>query len=125
MDDFLRLPDLSSVITDSHFVARDRMGRHLTFLARIVNDGSTPQAKGIAVDEKHGDRERDGKATLYGDGAAYFTRTNGKPQVCAKNLPLTYKNVSVTVCARAGRSTSTAGRARAGPPTASRRSPAC
>ena len=96
VNDFLRLPDLGNVITDSHFVARDRMGRHLTFLARIVNDGWTTQAKGIAVDESNTVTvDENGKATLYGGGAAYFTRTNGKPQVCVKNLPLTYKNVSV------------------------------
>ena len=51
VDDFLRMPWLSNVITDSHFVARDRMGRHVTFLARIVKDGWTTQARGIAVNE--------------------------------------------------------------------------
>jgi cyanophycinase len=96
VNDFLRLPNMSNVITDSHFVARDRMGRHITFLARMVNDGWTAQAKGIAVDESNTVTVNEsGTATLYGDGAAYFTRTNGKPQVCAKNLPLTCKNVSV------------------------------
>jgi cyanophycinase len=96
VNDFLRLPHLANVITDSHFVARDRMGRHITFLARIVNDGWTAQAKGIAVDESNTVTvDENGRAMLYGDGAAYFTRTNGKPQVCAKNLPLTFKSVSV------------------------------
>ena len=96
VNDFLRLPYLGDVITDSHFVARDRMGRHLTFLARIVNDGWTTQAKGIAVDESNTVTvDEKGTARIYGDGAAYFTRTNGKPQKCVKNLPLTYKNVSV------------------------------
>jgi cyanophycinase len=96
VNDFLRLPYLTNVITDSHFVARDRMGRHITFLARIVNDGWTVQAKGIAVDESNTVTvDENGKAMLYGAGAAYFTRTNGRPQVCAKNLPLTYKSVSV------------------------------
>ena len=42
----------------------------------------------VAVDEN-------GHAVLWGDGAAYFTRTSGTPQVCAKNKPLTYRNVSV------------------------------
>jgi cyanophycinase len=96
VNDFLRLPHLDDVITDSHFVARDRMGRHITFLARIVNDGWTAQAKGIAVDESNTVTvDENGRARLYGDGAAYFTRTNGAPQVCAKNLPLTYENIAV------------------------------
>ena len=32
---------------DSHFVTRDRMGRSLTFLARIVNNGWAAQPRGI------------------------------------------------------------------------------
>jgi cyanophycinase-like exopeptidase len=96
VSDFLRLPYLDAVITDSHFVARDRMGRHLTFLARIVNDGWTPEARGIAVDEDNTVTvDEMGTARLYGAGAAYYTRTNGTPQVCAKNLPLTYADISV------------------------------
>ncbi len=96
VNDFLRLPYLGNVITDSHFVARDRMGRHITFLARIVNDGWATQARGIAVDEDNTVTvDENGQARLYGDGAAYFTRTTGKPQVCAKNLPLTYEGISV------------------------------
>jgi cyanophycinase len=96
VDDFLRMPWLGNVITDSHFVARDRMGRHVTFLARIVKDGWTTQAKGIAVNEDNTVTVNEkGQAELWGDGAAYFTRTNGVPQVCAKNKPLTYRDVSV------------------------------
>jgi cyanophycinase-like exopeptidase len=94
--DFLRLPWLTNVITDSHFVARDRMGRHVTFLARIVKDGWTTQAKGIAVNEDNTVTvDENGRAILYGPGAAYFTRTAGAPQVCAKNKPLTYRSISV------------------------------
>jgi cyanophycinase len=36
---FLALPGLDNVITDSHFVTRDRMGRLVTFLARTLADG--------------------------------------------------------------------------------------
>ncbi len=37
--DFLSIPVLKGVITDSHFSQRERMGRSLAFLARIVQDG--------------------------------------------------------------------------------------
>src|SRR5215470_3700618 len=37
---------------DSHFVTRDRMGRSLVFLARIVNNGWAAQPRGIGVDEQ-------------------------------------------------------------------------
>jgi cyanophycinase len=35
-NDFLHLPNLNKVITDSHFSPRDRMGRLVGFLARLV-----------------------------------------------------------------------------------------
>jgi cyanophycinase len=96
VNDFLRMPWLNNLITDSHFVARDRMGRHVTFLARTVKDGWAAQTRGLAVNEDNTVTvDENGHAVLWGAGAAYFTRTTGAPQVCAKNKPLTYKNVSV------------------------------
>jgi cyanophycinase len=101
--DFLRMPWLNGVLTDSHFAVRDRMGRHVTFLARIVNDGWTAQAHGICVDQDNTVTvDENGHAILYGSGAAYFTTTPGRPQVCAKNRPLTYKDVQVYKLTSAG-----------------------
>ncbi len=37
--DFLVLPFLHGIITDQHLIERDRIGRTLTFMARIVTDG--------------------------------------------------------------------------------------
>ena len=39
------------MITDSHFVTRDRMGRTLAFLARQIRDGRASSAWGMAVNE--------------------------------------------------------------------------
>ena len=50
--EFLDMPNMGGKITDSHFVARDRMGRLVTFLARIVQDGWATEARGIGIDEK-------------------------------------------------------------------------
>jgi len=36
--DFLKVPGLDNILTDSHFAKRDRMGRSLGFLARIVQN---------------------------------------------------------------------------------------
>src|SRR5208282_1088322 len=36
---FLKIPHLQNLLTDSHFAKRDRMGRTLGFLARIMQDG--------------------------------------------------------------------------------------
>lgn len=94
--DFLALPNMNGVITDSHFVTRDRMGRLATFLARLVKDGWTSQAKGIGIDEQTAIVvEPDGSATRLGPGAVYFVRTPGQPEVCTSRNALTYRNLSV------------------------------
>ena len=94
--DFLVLPNMGGIITDSHFVTRDRMGRLVTFLARIVNDGWAPEAKGIGIDEQTALAvDANGHATVLGSGAAYFLRTPGAPEVCLPKTDLTYLNLSV------------------------------
>lgn len=93
--DFLALPPLARVITDSHLDARDRMGRLVTFMARVVNDGWTSTARGIGVDVETALLVENGQATRVGLGAAYFMQTVGLPQVCAPKTPLTYLNVGV------------------------------
>jgi cyanophycinase-like exopeptidase len=45
----LPVPLLLGAITDSHFVSRDRMGRLIVFLARIIRDGWASQARGIGI----------------------------------------------------------------------------
>jgi cyanophycinase len=94
--DFLELPFLGGVITDSHFVARDRMGRLLTFMARILNDGWASEVKGIAVNEKTALAvEADGSVHLFGQGPAYFLKANTPPAVCLQAKPLTFGGVEV------------------------------
>jgi cyanophycinase len=94
--DFLVLPNMGGIITDSHFAARDRMGRLITFLARIVQDGWAPSAKGLGIDERTAIAvEANGTATVLGSGAAYFLQTPGAPEVCQPKTELTYYNLSV------------------------------
>jgi cyanophycinase len=97
--DFLSFPNLAGIITDSHFAARDRMGRLVTFLARISQDGWAESARGIGVNEKTAlGVEPDGEVTLFGlddSSAAYFLSTLGPPQLCQAKTPLTYLDVSV------------------------------
>jgi cyanophycinase len=94
--DFLVLPNMGGIITDSHFVTRDRMGRLITFLARIVQDGWASSAKGLGIDEMTAIAvEADGTATVLGSGAAYFLQTPGAPEVCVAKTELTYLNLSV------------------------------
>ena len=81
---------------DSHFVTRDRMGRSLVFLARIVNNGWATQPRMIGVDEETALLVLPtGAATMVGVGAAYFLQAPGPAQVLADRTPLTYLNIGV------------------------------
>ena len=94
--DFLALPKMGGVLTDTHWVSRDRMGRTVTFLARLIKDGWTAQGRAVAVEQ--GTTlwvDPTGKATFYGAGGAYFLSTTHAPEVCAKGLPLTMTGVNV------------------------------
>jgi cyanophycinase len=94
--DFLILPNMGGIITDSHFVTRDRMGRLVAFLGRIVKDGWAGTAKGIGIDEMTALAvEPNGTATIFGSGAVYFLRTPGQPEICKARTPLTFRNLSV------------------------------
>lgn len=93
--DFLNLPDMGGLIADSHLDARDRMGRLLTFMARIVNDGWAPSVHGVGVDVETALLVKDGSATRVGAGAVYFLSTVGLPGVCKPKTPLTYRNIGV------------------------------
>jgi cyanophycinase len=89
-------PLLNGVITDDHFVTRNRMGRLVTFLARIVQDGDAAPAFAIAVNEHTAFlMEADGRGRIEGDSTAYFLRTPGAPQVCASGAPVTYGGIAV------------------------------
>jgi cyanophycinase len=98
--DFLDLSNMDDTITDSHFVARDRMGRLVTFLARIVQDGRATEARGIGVNEKTAlGVEPNGDVKFFGlcdeVSSAYFLCTPGPPEVCEPKTPLTYLGISV------------------------------
>lgn len=94
--DFLELPTLNGVLTDSHFMARDRMGRLLTFMARILNDGWASEVKAIGVNERTAlGVEADGSVTLFGEGPAYFLKANMLPTVCEQGKELTFGVVAV------------------------------
>jgi cyanophycinase len=93
---FLDLPMLEGLITDSHFVTRDRLGRLVTFLARLLQDGWTSNARGIGIDERTAVLvDGAGRATIAGSGAAYFLRATGKPATCEPGTPLRINDISV------------------------------
>jgi cyanophycinase len=93
---FLRIPALRDTITDTHFSARDRMGRLLVFMARILQDDAVKSIRAIAVDEHTAVLlEPDGRAKVVGTGSAYFLRASEKASVCRPGTPLTFHGVRV------------------------------
>ncbi|MDN3547072.1 cyanophycinase [Mucilaginibacter aquaedulcis] len=93
-NDFLHAPFLKSVITDQHYITRERQGRHVTFLARIIKNWNI-FANGIAVDEHTAVCiDETGKAIVTGSSKAYFLITNSQkpPEVCEPGKPLTWQN---------------------------------
>ncbi len=94
--DFLQISLLAFTITETHFVQRNRMGRLLVFMARILNDGWTPRVRAIAVDEDAAVLlEPDGNAKIVGEGPAYFLQAAKPPGVCRRKGPLRFGSVSV------------------------------
>jgi cyanophycinase len=94
--DLVDLPILTGAIGDSHFSARDRMGRDLAFLCRVHGFGWSTRPRAIAVDEETALLvEPSGKAGVVGIGRAYFLQAPGAPEVCRSGTPLTYRNIAV------------------------------
>lgn len=101
--DFLSIPLLADVITDTHFVKRDRLGRLLVFMARILQDGWATRVRAIAVEENAAVLlELNGQAQVVGSGPAYFLEANRRPAVCRHKTPLEFSPVYVRRVASGG-----------------------
>jgi len=93
--DFLRIPLLDHTITDTHFVKRDRLGRLLVFMARILQDRWDTSVRAIAVDEDAAVLlEPDGQGKVVG-GRAYFLESTKPPALCVYREPLTLSGIQV------------------------------
>jgi cyanophycinase-like exopeptidase len=100
--DFLHLLPLHNVLTDQHLWERDRIGRTVALLARLVNDGWAISAQAIAADREtavHID-PRDATAEVFATADhptpyAYFMRTTRPPDRCEPGQPLTIRDVAV------------------------------
>jgi cyanophycinase len=95
--DFLTVPLLQNTITDSHFAKRNRLGRSLVFLARVVQDGWSAKPREIAIDEKNAVLvEADGNSRIIGSGkGAYFLSVSNPPEVCRADTPLSIRDIAV------------------------------
>jgi cyanophycinase-like exopeptidase len=100
--DFLNLAGLENLITDQHVIERDRIGRTVALLARVVHDGLADEGRAMAADREtslHVD-----PATLeitvhsapdHESPFVYMLRTTRAPHVCVPNQPLSIGGIAV------------------------------
>jgi cyanophycinase-like exopeptidase len=96
-NDFLEIPFLEDVITDTHYDNPDRRGRHTVFLARYATDIGN-RSLGIASEERTAVCiEPDGTAKVFGNypssnDYAYFLQASCEstffPETCSPGQPL-------------------------------------
>ena len=100
--DFLTLPRLGGILTDQHLQERDRIGRTVTLLARLMKDGWAAEPRAIAADREtavHID-PKEGTAEVFATAThptpyAYFMRPTQAPERCEPGKPLTFRDVDV------------------------------
>ena len=94
--DFLALPLLKGFITDTHFAQRDRLGRMVGFLGRVLADGWATEARGIGIDEETAlVVDKAGQGKVLGNGAVYLLEAKAPPALCAAGKPLEYAGLAL------------------------------
>lgn len=100
--DFLTLPMLKGVITDQHLQERDRIGRTVALLARLVQDEWVAGARAIAADRETALHINPvtGHARVFATAEhdtphVWFMRTRAKAVSTRPGLPLTIHDVEV------------------------------
>lgn len=90
--DFINAPYLQNLITDSHYTQRDRQGRHITFMARLMNTMGFTNIKGLGIDEQTAVCiDQNGIANVFGINNAYFlSNASQGAETCVSGLPLTW-----------------------------------
>ncbi len=90
---FLQIPMLTNTIADQHYSQRDRHGRHVAFMARMMTDFSLPEIKGIGVDEQTAVCiDANGELKIFGKNKAFFILSNDNaPEKCEASAPLTWQ----------------------------------
>jgi len=96
--DFLHLPRMERIFTDSHFMIRERMGRLIAFLAKERSSGAR-SVVGLGVDELASVVvEGNGEARLMAPAGTYawLVEPAGLPKRAKLGQPLDYARVRIT-----------------------------
>lgn len=102
--DFLQMPFLANIITDTHFAARDRLGRLITFVARLAEQEKNPAITGIGVDEDTVlavDEKGRGRVFTAHDGLAWLVRPMHGPEQLAPKKPLEMSAIPIVAAGTA------------------------
>lgn len=98
VDDFLHLPYLERVLTDSHFGKRERLGRLIAMLARLAQEQGRDDLVGIGVDEYTAlciDGDGIGRVFSGDGGHAWLVGPQPAAEVYAAGKPLSVRAVPV------------------------------
>ena len=98
--DFIAAPALAGIITDSHFMARQRLGRLVTFLARLSAEQKDPAGRlaGLGIDEATAlclEPDSSGKVYTEKNGLAWLVVPSRPAQILAPGKPLLVRGVQV------------------------------
>ncbi|MEP6938722.1 MAG: cyanophycinase [Rudaea sp.] len=96
---FLHYRGLDDVITDTHFSTRHRLGRLITFLARLNHDlPAGGRVFGVGIDERTAllvDADGSGRLARGSAGSAWFVMPQQPPGVLASGQPLSMARIHI------------------------------
>jgi cyanophycinase len=99
--DFIAAPALAGVITDSHFMARQRLGRLVAFVTRLVateKETKPTHLVGLGIDEATAvcvEPDATAKVFTEKNGLAWLVVPTHSPEVFAAGKPLVVRGVQV------------------------------
>ena len=90
-DSFLKIPLLSRILTDTHFMQRGRLGRLMVFLSRIQDPDRAPEWVGLGVDEGTAlwvDAQGEGRVYRNGSGQVHLLSIRRMPELSSSGNQL-------------------------------------
>ena len=94
--DFFKWPPMRGIITDTHFTQRDRMGRTLVFMARILSAGDFRRIEALGISEATVLLvDRRGAGRVMGKGPVHVIVADKAPQVIERSTPLTARGYKI------------------------------